>query len=270
MKYKLLVVDVDGTLVDKNGAISPVDVKAMAKARSYGVIATLSTGRVIRTTQRIIDELSLDGYHIYYDGAVVYDPAKKDEIYCKPIKTEIVKQAIDFARANDIYLELYTTERFFAGKNNWSDDVHRHYFGIDPVVADLDEVCLCERIVKAELISHSPKEDAEVLMFKREFGDSLRFSLAHSPAHPDIEFINIVDPGVSKGEALKFLTGHFGIKREETIAIGDGYNDIPLFEAAGTRVAMGNAFDELKKLADYITADVGSGGVARAVEKYLL
>jgi len=270
MKHKLLVVDVDGTLVNKNGLISPVDAKALARASSLGVRIALCTGRVIRTTQRIIDELSLDGYHIYYDGAVIYYPAKKDEIYCKPIKQEIVKRAIDFARANDIYLELYTTARFFAGKTNWSDDVHQHYFGIDPVITDLDEVCLCERIVKAELISHSPREDAEVVMFKKEFDGNLRFSSAHSPAHPDIEFINIVDPEVSKGEALKFLMGHFGIKKEETIAIGDGFNDIPLFQVAGTTVAMGNAFDELKKMANYITVDVENGGVANAVEKFLL
>jgi Cof subfamily protein (haloacid dehalogenase superfamily) len=270
MKYKLLVVDVDGTLVDKNGQISPVDVEAVAQVKARGVKIALSTGRVIRTTQRIIDELSLDGYHIYYDGAVVYDPAKKDEIYCRQIKPETIKRAIEFSRANDIYLELYTTEKFFAGKANWSDDVHRHYFGIDPVIADLDAICSCERIVKAELISHSPKEDAEVAMFKKAFNGSLRFSSAHSPAHPDIEFINIVDPGVSKGEALRFLIGYLGIKKDEVIAIGDGFNDIPLFEAAGTKVAMGNAFDELKKLADYITLDVGNGGVAKAVEKFLL
>jgi hydroxymethylpyrimidine pyrophosphatase-like HAD family hydrolase len=110
----------------------------------------------------------------------------------------------------------------------------------------------------------------QISIFKKEVDGILRFSIAYSPAYPDIKFINIVDPGVSKGEALKFLASYYGINREEVIAIGDGLNDIPLFEAAGTTIAMGNAFDELKKIADYITLDVESGGVAWAIEKFVL
>ncbi|HAS04797.1 MAG TPA: Cof-type HAD-IIB family hydrolase, partial [Dehalococcoidia bacterium] len=103
-----------------------------------------------------------------------------------------------------------------------------------------------------------------------EFDGVLRFSPAHSPAHPDIEFLNIVDPGVSKGEALRFLIEYSGLKKDEVLAIGDGLNDLPLFEAAGTKIAMENAFDELKALADDITYDVENGGVAAAIGKYLL
>ncbi|MDD4873605.1 MAG: Cof-type HAD-IIB family hydrolase [Dehalococcoidales bacterium] len=269
MKYKLLVVDIDGTLVNKHGVISSVDAAALAKAKVGGVIVALSTGRVIKGSENIINELSLDGYHIFFDGAVVSDPAKNDVIYSKPIKPEIVKRAINFALANDIYLELYTTEKFYAGKKNWSDLVHHYYFGIDPVIVDLNEICMCERIVKAELISRSQKEDDEIMMFKKEFDGSLRFSLAHSPAYPNIEFMNIVDPEVSKGEALKFMMAYYGVEKDEVIAIGDGHNDIPLLEVAGTKVAMGNAFDELKKVADYITIDVDNSGVAAAIDRFL-
>jgi hydroxymethylpyrimidine pyrophosphatase-like HAD family hydrolase len=82
--------------------------------------------------------------------------------------------------------------------------------------------------------------------------------------------MNIVDPGVSKGAALRFLSEFYGWKKDEVLAIGDGLNDIPLFEAAGTRVAMGNAYDVLKTMADDITLDVENGGVAAAIAKYLL
>jgi Cof subfamily protein (haloacid dehalogenase superfamily) len=270
MKYKLLVVDVDGTLVGKDGSISPVDIEAIKKAGAAGILVALSTGRVIKACRHIIDELALDGYHMFFDGAVISHPQKEEVIYSKPINRRVLRRAIGFAETNGIYLELYTTDKFYAGKANWSDDVHRNYFGVEPVITDLHELCMCEPVVKAELISHSAAEDRQVSMFRKEFDGILRFSIAHSPAHPDIEFINIIDPGVSKGEALKFLALHYGIGREEVIAIGDGLNDIPLFEAAGTTVAMGNAFDELKKIADYITLDVESGGVAQAVEKFVL
>ncbi len=270
MGYKLLVVDVDGTLVDKDGKISPVDTLAIAKAQSMGFRVSLSTGRVIRACRRIIEELSLRGYHIFFDGAVISDPVNDDVIYMKTIDERIIKRAVEFTRANKIYLELYTTEKFYAEKANWSDAVHRNYFGVDPVIDDLDKICECHKIVKAELISRSLEEDQQALMFKKEFDGVLRFSPAHSPAHPNIEFLNIVDPGVSKGEALRFLIEYSGIKKDEVLAIGDGLNDLPLFEAAGTKIAMENAFAELKALADDITLSVENGGVAAAIEKYLL
>ena len=270
MKYKLLVVDVDGTLVDKDGKISEVDIQAIAKAKSAGIQVSLSTGRVIRACRRIIDELSLEGQHIFYDGAVISDPLKNDVIYMKTIDEAVVRRAVEFARLNQIYLELYTTEKFYAERTNWSDNVHRNYFGVDPFIEDLDKICQCHKIVKAELISRSKEEDEQVLMFKKEFDGVLRFSPAHSPAHPNIEFMNIVDPGVSKGSALRFLIEYSGLKKDEVLAIGDGLNDVPLFEAAGTRVAMGNAHEQLKPLADDITLDVENGGVAAAIEKYLL
>ncbi len=269
MKYRLLVVDVDGTLVDKEGKISAVDAQAIAKAQSAGVQVSLSTGRVIRACRRIIEELSLEGHHIFYDGAVISDPVKNDVIYMKTIDEAVVRRVVEFSRANKIYLELYTTEKFYAERTNWSDIVHRNYFGVDPVIEDLDKICECHKIVKAELISRSKEEDEQVQMFKREFNGFLRFSPAHSPAHPDIEFMNIVDPGVSKGNALRFFIDYFGLDRDEVLAIGDGLNDVPLFEAAGTKVAMGNAYEELKSLADDITLDVENGGVAAAIDKYL-
>ncbi|HAS28427.1 MAG TPA: Cof-type HAD-IIB family hydrolase [Dehalococcoidia bacterium] len=270
MGYKLLVVDVDGTLVDKDGKISLIDARAIAEAQSRGVQVSLSTGRVIRACRRIIKELSLRGYHMFFDGAVISDPINDHIIYMKTIDERIIKRAVEFTRANKIYLELYTTDKFYAERSNWSDAVHRNYFGVDPVIDDLDNICECHKIVKAELISHSKEEDEQVLMFKKEFDGVLRFSPAHSPAHPDIEFLNIVDPGVSKGEALRFLIEYSGLKKDEVLAIGDGLNDLPLFEAAGTKIAMENAFDELKALADDITYDVENGGVAAAIGKYLL
>ena len=270
MKYKLLIVDVDGTLVDKDGRISAADAQAIAKAQAGGVQVSLSTGRVMNACRTIIEELSLKGYHTFFDGAVISDPLTNEIIYMKTIDEKMLKRAVEFARVNNIYLELYTTEKFYAERTNWSDAVHHNFFGVDPIIENLDEICESHKIVKAELISHSKEEDAQILLFKKEFDGIFHFSPAHSPAYPDIEFMNIVDPGVSKGAALRFLSEFYGWKKDEVLAIGDGLNDIPLFEAAGTRVAMGNAYDVLKTMADDITLDVENGGVAAAIAKYLL
>jgi HAD superfamily hydrolase (TIGR01484 family) len=106
MKYKLLVVDVDGTLVGKDGSISPVDIEAIKKAGAAGILVALSTGRVIKACRHIIDELALDGYHMFFDGAVISHPQKEEVIYSKPINRRVLRRAIGFAETNGIYLEL--------------------------------------------------------------------------------------------------------------------------------------------------------------------
>jgi len=268
--YKLLVIDIDGTLVNRDGDISDRDQQALAQAVAKGIKVTLSTGRVIRACRRVIDLLSLDGYHIFFDGALVSDPHHNREVYAQPLKKEVVRRAVEFARKNDTYLELYSSEDFFAEQENWSDVIHRRFFKVEPTFVDFSGIWERERIVKAELVVHNPEEAAKAENFRREFDGSLRFSIARAPAYPGIDFINIIDPGVSKGEALKALASFVDIPMDEIIAIGDGLNDISLLEAAGMAVAMGNAFPEVKKVADHITLDVENSGVAAAVERFVL
>jgi Cof subfamily protein (haloacid dehalogenase superfamily) len=267
--YRLLVVDIDGTLVDKYGAISDEDRGAVAKAMALGVKVSLSTGRIVKACREIMEQLSLDGYHIFFDGALVSDPSESTEVYSQPIKSELVRQAVEFSRANSIYLELYSMECFFAERENWSDEVHRKFFRVEPTFVDFTGIWERERIIKAEIVVHNPEERRKAELFQGRFRGSLRFSIARSPAYPEIDFINIIDPEVSKGEALKALASFLGVPIKQVIAVGDGLNDIPLLEAAGLAVAMGNAFPEVKEVADYVTLDVDHHGLAAAIEKFV-
>jgi Cof subfamily protein (haloacid dehalogenase superfamily) len=268
--YRLLVLDVDGTLVNRDGAVSAADRAALRKASGLGVRISLSTGRVIKACLDLIRELSLDGYHIFYNGALVANPATGEEVYARPLGREVVKEAVEFARTSGTYLELYSTSHFFAERENWSDDIHRRFFRVEPTFTDFNGIWEQERIIKAEMVVHNAAEEAKAGDFQRHFGRRLRFSTARTPAFPDVRFINIVDPGVSKGKALETLATKLGVRLEEVMAIGDGSNDIPLLEAAGLAVAMGDAPDEVKAVADYITLDIDHSGVAAAVEKFLL
>ncbi len=270
MKYKLLLIDVDGTLVDKTGAISAKDKKALARAAASGVKVSLSTGRVIIACLPIINQLSLDGAHIFFDGALVASPTENQEVYAKPLKAEMVKRAIGFAHSRGIYLELYSEGRFFAEREHWSDAIHRRFFRVEPTFVDFSSIWERERIIKAELLVHNPEEEAKARSFQNEFAGSLRFSVARTPAYPGVKFINIVDPGVSKGEALKALAAHLGVQVSEVMAIGDNTNDISALSVAGLAVAMSNAPDEVKEVADYVTLDVDHSGLAAAVERFLV
>ena len=265
MKYKMVVIDIDGTLVDKNGNISPEDKSAVTRLDNSSIIVSLCTGRVIKASMPVIKELNLNTFHIFYDGALIHNPRSLSTIYARPLDAAIVREAINFSRKNDIYLELYSSERFFSERPNWSDEVHKKFFRVEPTKVNFDDIWDKERILKAEVVIHSDEEAAKAKLFEANFGDRLRYSIARSPAYSDIDFINIVNPQVSKGVALEKLIEFYGYRASEVIAIGDGLNDIPLLKAAGVSVAMGNAFPEVKEAALYVTQDIEQHGVASAI-----
>ncbi len=267
---KLLVVDVDGTLIGRDGTISAENKKALAKVGDLGIPVSLSTGRVVQACLGIINQLSLEGYHIFFDGALVSNPKQDNEVYAMPLVTELVRETVEFAHAKDIYLELYSAGGYFVEQEHWSIEIHRNFFGIEPTVVDFTDLWDKERIIKGELVVSSPEEVAKARDFQLQFRDRLRFSWAMTPAYPDVHFVNIVDPEVSKGKALEVLASCLGVSLGEVIVIGDGTNDIPLLSLAGLAIAMGNAPDEVKRVADYVTLDVDQSGLAAAIEKFLL
>jgi Cof subfamily protein (haloacid dehalogenase superfamily) len=268
MKYSLLVIDIDGTLLGKEGGISEEDKEALAAARRAGVKVCLSTGRASQGCHWIIDELSLDGYHIFFDGALVSGPG--GEIYSEPLGRGVVKEVVEFVRKQDIYLELYSATDYFVEWENWATEIHRHYFRLEPVVVDFSKLRSGQRFVKGGLITRDAEEVAKAKSFRNRFDRSLRFSIARSPAYPGVEFINVLAPEVSKGKALTALASHLEVPLSEVMAIGDGTNDISLLSIAGLSVAMGNAPDEVKAVAHRVTEEVGRNGVAAAIKKFLL
>ena len=268
--YKLLMVDVDGTLFGKDGTILAEDREALARVSGSGIKVSLSTGRAVQSCARVLDELALDGYHIFCDGALVYSPDSQREVYAQPLDKDVLKRVVDFTRRQGMHIDIYSATRYFVERETWSAAAHRNFFGIPPTITNFDEICEREVIIKAGLAATSPEEVARAQRFNLEFGDCLYFSWVTSPSYPDVDFINIVAPGVSKGKGLAALSAHLGITLAETIAIGDGDNDISLLSSAGLAVAMGNATYGAKEVADYVTLDVEHGGVAAALKELVL
>jgi len=268
VKYKLLVVDIDGTLLGGEGIISAEDGEALAEARRSGILISLSTGRAAQACLPIIDQLSLDGYHIFFDGALVSNLG--EEVYAEPLDRGVVREAVEFVQRNDIYLELYSVTHYFVEWENWATEIHRQYFKLEPTVVDFTDLWNQERIIKGGLITRSAREIAQAKSFRLHFDRSLRFSAARSPAFPGVEFTNVLAPEVSKGKALEALASHLGVALSEVIAVGDGTNDIPLLSLAGLAIAMDNAPDEVKAVAHHVTLDVDHSGLAAAIKRFLL
>ena len=269
-RYKLLVLDIDGTLVNRYGNISAEDREALAKARDLGVQVSLSTGRVIKACLIILKQLSLDSYHIFFDGALVSSPSQGKEVYAQPISKVVVRQMVEFAQSHNIDLELYSATHYFAERETWSTKAHLQFFGVQATIVDFTNLWEGERIIKGGLVTTTPQEAAKARRFCRQFGDSLHFSWARTPAYPGVDFINILAPEVSKGKALEALAPHLGLSLTEVMAVGDGTNDISLLASAGLAIAMGNAPDEVKAVADHVTLDVDHSGLAAAINQFLL
>jgi hypothetical protein len=268
--YKLLVLDIDGTLLDKNGVISAEDRNALARVGDLGLPVALSTGRVAQACLEIISQLSLDSYHIFFDGALVGNPNSGKEIYVQPIDKMIVKQATEFAHLNGINLEFYSADHYFVEQETWASDFRRDFYHTPPTIVDISKLWQKERIIKGVLTLLSPEEKAEAEVLYLQFKDSLSFSWTKTPAYPEVDFINVLAPEVSKGKALEALASFLGIPLTEVMAIGDGTNDISLLSSAGLGIAMDDAPDELKAVANYVTLDVDHSGLAAAINKFLL
>lgn len=271
--YKLLVVDVDGTLLGRDGNISAENKEAIAQACGLGIKVSLSTGRTLQSGLKVINQLPLDGYHIFFDGALVTDPKQNKEVYIQLISKTLVREAVEFAHLNEINLELFSATQYFIERETWASDIRRQYFGILPVLTDFTNIWERERIIKGTVAVSSVEERTKADSLCRRFEgdlDNLTFSWTSTPAYPNVDFVNIVARGVSKGKALEALTSYLAIPLAEVIAIGDERNDVSFLVTAGLAIAMGNAVAEVKAVADYITLDVDQSGVAAAIKKFLL
>jgi len=267
LNYKFLVVDIDGTLVNRYGNISAEDEKALAWARALGIQISISTGRGTQASLSIIKRLSLDGYHIFCDGALVSNPERGEEICAWPISQTMVRELVALAHSHNIDLELFSDTQYFVERETWSTEAHRQFFGVEPTMVDFNR--LEARVIKGGMVTTTPEEAARARDFCRFFDERLHFSFARTPAYPGIDFINILSPGVSKGKALEALARYLGIPLGKVIAAGDGTNDVSLLTSAGLAIAMGNALDEVKAVADYVTLDVDQSGLAAALNKFL-
>ncbi len=267
--YKLLVVDIDGTLLGCGG-ISVADKKALFRARDRGVQVSLSTGRAWKACEAVIRELGLDSYHVWFDGALVSTADLTHELWARPLPPDLVEEMVEFAHARGIDLELYTSTEYLAERDTWSTHAHEDFFGVECVFSDFDGVWRRERIIKGGVVVSEPEEPATARRLLDHFGGRIGISEARTPNYPGIVFNNILAPDVSKGAAVRQLASHLGIGMDAVMAVGDGSNDLPLLRVAGLAVAMGNASEQVKAAAHYVTLDVDHSGLAAAIERFLL
>ena len=246
MKYKLLLLDVDGVLVkSKEVPISDKVIHAISKVKNQLKIA-LCTGRTRRDLQQILDVLDINNsYHVIESGAKILNPQGVEE-NIKALTPKNVNWIVTTAGGTP---QGYS----FCVNGIWVEDLNK--------IAD-------RQITTVSLHSQTQEQTKKILEAIKPIFSKYHVAVASHWQIPNGNFILITHPEASKGLAVKYVQKKLGIAKEQTLAVGDMPNDIPLFATSGFKVAMGNADEELKKAADYIAPSINDDGVAYVVDNY--
>lgn len=262
--YRLIATDIDDTLLTDDLVITEGTKAALAEAVRQGCVVTLATGRMHSSAVQIAGELELNVPIITYQGALIKNLLDGQVLYERLVPEEAALQIVDFAEERDLHLQGYVNDRLLAKEEN---DRIRKYSAITKVPYEIESdfrAVVKQGSTKMLIIDEPEVLDRLIPELRALLGETVH--MTKSKPH----YLEFVHPEASKGNALLFLAEHYGIPREETIGIGDSWNDRELIEAAGLGVAVANAVEALKDIADYVTLSNNEEGVRAVVEKFVL
>jgi len=269
MKYKLLVLDVDGTLLNDAKEITKRTLSALLKIQQMGVRVVLASGRPSYGLMKVAKTLELGnygGFILSYNGCQIINAQNGEILFERRINPEMLPYLEKKARKNGFALFTYHDNLILT---NNSDDEHV----LDE--AELNDLVVIEEEEFSTAIDFAPCKcmlvsDDEAALVALEEHWKKRLSGVLDVFRSEPFFLEVVPCSVDKANTLGALLEHLGVKREEVMAIGDGTCDVAMLQLAGMGVAMGQALDSVKACADYITASNEEDGVAAAVEKMIL
>ncbi len=240
--FKLIALDMDGTLLNENGAISDENRQAIEDAQANGIHVVLSTGRSILTCGKYAKSLNLTSYLVTVNGSEIWDCS--GNLYERNvIHTDFIHMMWEWAETNKTHFWAVATDKVW--RNQMPENIFEHTwlkFGFD-----FADDSLRDTITK-RLLSNQQLEVSN-----------------SSPTN-----IEVNAAGVNKAMALLHVCNRLGISMDDVIAMGDSLNDIKMIKAAGCGVAMGNAQNEVKNAADWIAATNEENGVAKAIRHWVL
>ena len=259
MTYKLIALDLDGTLKSTDKQILPKTKAILQELAKRGVVIVLASGRPTAGLYAEANELGLDktgGYLLSFNGAKVVDYKTKEIIYQKVYDAKTAHQVYERAKQYNLAVMTYTDELIL------TEDETDEYVCIEGdinhmPIKHIDNFKDAVNFSVNKVLLTAKPEYAETILdeFKAPYGDSL--SIYRSAPF----FIEVMAQGIDKAASLQALIERLGIKRDEVISFGDGYNDLSMIEFAKFGVAMANAVDEVKKRAAYITLSNDEEGI---------
>jgi hypothetical protein len=266
---KLLVIDVDGTLIGHGAYPSLRVAEAIKAAKKQGIYVALGTGRASEACYHLLRHLELDGLHIVFDGAAIIEWPSNDIIHLQALPPPAMSRLIELSRQHNLFLEIYAHDFYFIEQDGYLADHQRRKLQITPLVTDLMSLVNRVKVVKGQLLAANAAEKELADQITKDMEELCKISWSLDPSN-GIYFGNAVSKAVSKAGALQEMADYLGFDMNHTLVIGDSYNDMGMFRVAGTKIAMGHAPDGLKSLADWVAPTVDDDGVAVAIEKFIL
>ena len=248
MKYKALILDLDGTVVPNGleSLPSPRVTKAIAKAKTK-IHISIATGRPLFIAKSIIDHLELSGPCVLNNGTQIYDPQIKEVVKEFPLDRSSLPKILKVFR-------LHKKEiRVFDGKED----------------LDLRGTTYPDTVFSVYLSSVTPGVADEIMRDLQNIPGVVVHKM-HSWEKKDEHSLEVTSDQATKLHGIVEVTKLLKVKKEEVIGVGDSYNDFPLLMASGLKIAMGNAVPELKAIADFVAPSVEEDGVATVIEKFIL
>ncbi len=254
-KIKAVFFDIDGTLVSFRTHTVPVSARrAIAKLREQGIKVFIATGRLMRHTE-VVEDIEVDGY-VTVNGSYC-TTAQGEVIFEKAFPREVVEEVWALERKYSFQSAVMTHEDIFVSHIGERVRDIADMIAIEPQVADLEEIVATQPVLQM-----CPYIDADV---EAEIMPQLPECVASRWIKT---FMDINLRGVDKSMGIRKVMEYYGFTLSEAMAFGDGGNDIPMVRDAGIGVAMGNACEELKAVADYVTLSVDDNGVEWALRHY--
>lgn len=266
MKYDLFLSDFDGTLVKADGTISENNIAAITKYRKAGGVFAVVTGRMLSSIRPRLKELGLsEGLVVAYQGGMIADIATGKLLKSDTFSVEQAIKAVKLLEAENLHIHIYANDVLYCNRDDEYLRLYEKICGVKGILVDGE--------LLSGFISRTQKPVVKILtMLEREKRDELRLRFEKVLGKEYVVttssewMIEILPAGVSKATAVKYLAEYYHIPTEKVAAIGDQLNDLSMIEAASGKFVVGNAAEELKRIATVVPS-VEADGVAEAILK---
>lgn len=277
MPYRLLALDVDGTLLDPSGELRPAVQQAIASVRNRGIRVVLCTGRRFRSALPIAQALQLDTPLVVHNGALVKDPLTTKTLHQTVLYPTVYQQALD--RLRQLSVPMFYVDAFSEDIDILTEDMQRaHPFQQEyltdnlahcRVIPDLHTTLSAYGVVMMSIMGEVTRLQPLRSQLTETLGESARLHLLVNKNYQG-HILEVLPPNVSKWRALQQLAEAEGVSAGSIVAVGDDENDMQMIQYAGLGIAMDNAPDNVKAVADHVTGHHAEDGLVQAIERFLL
>lgn len=271
MTYQLLASDLDDTLLNAKKKISSGNMEAIRRALDSDKIVLFSTGRSLEEARELLEYFPAMRYIICESGANVYDLKENKVVFSKYFEREVIGRILDYARPRDIMTQVMMdgyailSERHVCRLDHYKiTQYKKHFEKTAKVVPDVFEYCENSDWKIGKCCLYHPSVEA------REETKKALEDLPVVMSYAEESMLELSPAAVDKGIGLEMLCKYLSIPVEETIVVGDSFNDLPILRKAGLSVAVANAREQVRELCDVMVTDNEHDGVREAIETYLM